>query len=492
MSADTTTLELESTGDAALDRILGGGIPVRSVVVVAGEPGSGKTVLTLQLLFHAARAGKKCLYFTTLSEPAIKVIRYMQLFDFFDAELLEKNVLFIDLGRYVREGPEATLAEIQARVEQEEPAFIAIDSFRAVGELLVRGDGPHTARPFVYDLAVQTSAWGVTTLLVGEYAQHEYSAFAEFAVADGIIRLGSERQELTSVRELEVLKLRGAAYTSGRHFFDISKSGVAFYPRVRAPEDTQHQSSSESSERATMGIVGLDELLGGGVPRGSATIIQGGTGSGKTMVSLQFLLDGARRGEKGVLFTLEETPAQLRSIARSLGWDLAAAEAAGNLLIKYTSPVELSTDRFLYEARNEVRHLGARRAVFDSLTTMSLGVPSERRYKEMVYAIAKHLRGDGVTLVMTVEAEQLLEATKVSGQGVSFIADNVIQLRYVEIDGSLERAISVLKARGIRHRTDLRSLQVGEGRLEVVAGRFKDLKGLLTAVPTGNSTGLLR
>ena len=484
MSSPRRSIPRETTGDAELDGILGGGIPRGSVVVIAGEPGSGKTVLTLQMLFHVASQGRNCLYFTTLSEPAIKVMRYMQLFDFFDPTLLDDRVIFADLGASLHEGPDATLAEIERRVEAHEPSFVAIDSFRAVGELLhARGE---MARTFVYDLAVHTSTWGATTLLVGEYSGDDFATFAEFGVADGILRLGTERTELQSFREMEVLKLRGAAYSSGRHYFEITPRGVSFYPRVRAPDDLQRQPSGETAERASTGVLGLDELLAGGLPRASTTVLQGGTGTGKTMLSLQFLIEGARHDEKGVMFTLEETPDQLRDHARSVGWDLSSLEERGLIVIKHASPVELSTDRFLHEARKEVQELGAKRAVFDSLTTMALGVPSDRRYKEMVYAIAKHMRGQGTTLVMTVETEQLLGAAQLSGHGVSFIADNLIQLRYVEIDGRLERAISVLKARGIGHDSGLRSLEIGHGGVRVVGDRFRDLRGVLTGLPTPN------
>jgi circadian clock protein KaiC len=475
-----TVLALETTGDAGLDNILGGGIPDRSTIVIAGEPGSGKTVLTMQTLFHAARQGKKCLYFTTLSEPAIKVIRYMQMFDFFDVGLLEKHVIFVDLGASIREGVDSTLTDIEARVEQHEPAFVAIDSFRAIGDLL---RGNQDLRRLTYDLSVQMAGWGATTFLVGEYTRDEYSSFAEFAIADGIVRLGSERQELTSVREMEILKLRGAAYSSGLHFFDISRGGVTFYPRVSAPADTAKHPGIDDDDRVRTGIAGLDELLSGGIPRTSSTIVQGGTGTGKTLLSLQFLIEGAARGEKGVFFTLEETPDQLRSIARGLGWDLAALEERNLLTIQYASPVELSTDRFLYQARNLVTDVGAKRAAFDSLTTMALGVPSGRRYKEMIYAIAKHMRRAGVSLFLTVESEQLLGSARLTGQGVSFIADNLIQLRYVEIDGRLERAISVLKARGIKHDSELRALTIGAGGLQAIKGRFKDMRGVLTGLP---------
>jgi circadian clock protein KaiC len=477
-------LELESAGDPALDKILGGGIPRRSIIVIAGEPGSGKTVLTLQMLFAAARRGRKCLYFTTLSEPAMKVIRYMQLFDFFSPELMDKTVIFSDLGAAIRQGPEATLAQIEKSVEQHEPGFIAIDSFRVIGEML---RGQEVMRSFVYDLAVRMATWGATTLLVGEYAREEFPLFAEFAIADGIMHVGSERQALTSVREIEILKLRGGNYASGQHYFDIDRRGVSFFPRVSAPSDVQQQPSARADDRVTTGITGLDELLGGGLPRGSATMVQGGTGTGKTLLCLQFLLEGAARGEKGVLFTLEETPDQLRSIARSIGWDLRQLEKRDLLAIRYTSPVELSTDRFLYQAMNEAKQGRAARAVFDSLTTMALGVPNDRRFKELVYAIAKHMHGEDISLLMTVESEQLLGSARPSGQNVSFIADVLIRMRYVEIAGRLERAISVLKARGIQHNSELRAFTIGQGGLQVHPSRFKDTRGVLTGLPEGEA-----
>lgn len=479
-TANHKRLELESTGDAALDQILGGGLPARSVIIVAGEPGSGKTVMTLQMVFNAAQRGKRTLYFTTLSEPAVKVMRFMQHFDFFDQNMLERNMILADIGRFLRAGAKATLDELERRVADAEPDFVVIDSFKAIAELL-RDDS--NARSMLYDLAVQMSAWGATALLVGEYTRDEISTRPEFGIADGILRLGSERQDLGSVREIEVLKMRGAASRSGVHFFDIGRAGASFYPRVSAPVD-DGAVDVEHDARASMGVAGLDELLGGGVPEHGTTLIQGGTGTGKTLLGVHFLLEGIRRGERAVLFTLEETPAQLRSVMRALDLDLASLEASGQLVIRYTSPVELSTDRFLYESRNELRNLGARRAVFDSLTTMGLGITSDRRFKEMVYAITKHLRSMKITSVMTAESEQLLGTAHLTGDGVSFVADNVIQLRYVELDGRLERAISVLKARGIKHESELRSMKIGIGGAEVVAGRFRDMRGILTGIPS--------
>src|SRR5256886_10154578 len=180
-------------------------------------------------------------------------------------------------------------------------------------------------------------------------------------------------------------------------------------------------------------------------------MVEGGTGTGKTLVGSHFLLEGARRGEPGILFTLEETPAQVRAIANNFGWKLAPLEAQGRFLIVYTSPVEFFIDRFLDVARRQIERVGARHAVLDSLTSMSLGVPSQRRFRELVYALTKHFRAAGVTPLMTMEVAELLGAAQLTGHGVSSTADNLILLRYVEVDGRLERAVSVLKARGIGH-----------------------------------------
>jgi circadian clock protein KaiC len=460
-------LHVESTGDPALDAILGGGIPARSMIVVAGQPGSGKTVLTLQMLFRAARRGKRCIYFTTLSEPAVKLIQFMQLFSFFDEGLLDDKLLFVDLGAAVRAGGEQVVGEIVARVESFGAELIAIDSFKAIDDGRAQG-----RRPAVYDLAVQIAALGATSLLLGEYEPADQAKFAEFAVADGIVRLGSQELGLTSIRELEVLKLRGAAYVSGRHFCEITSDGFAVYPRVRAPEQ-EPQATAPVTGRSPTGVAGLDDMLEGGLLRGSTTVVRGPTGVGKTILGLQFLLEGARRGEKGILFTLEETPDQLVQIAASLGLELNTTDPSGLITVLYTSPVELSTDRFLFQARAIVQRLAPARAVFDGLTSMALGVSSDRRFKELVYAISKHLRRAGTTVLMTAEAEARAGSAKAPGSDVSFLADALIALTYRDDPDGIARAISVVKARGTAHAAGARPLAIGPGGARI-EGRAAD------------------
>ncbi len=420
-------------------------------------------------------------YFTTLSEPALKLVKYMQQFSFFDERLIGKELVFADLGSVIRSrNPDSILAAISKRVEEEEPAMVVIDSFKAMRDIL--GDAP-SIRTFVYDLAVHSASWGAATLLIGEYSEEEMAQASEFTIADGILHFSCAREGLTSVRMVEVTKLRGGDCITGRHFFEIRPDGLEFFPRVRGTDNSSQQTSWPSTERDSTGISGLDAMLGGGLPRASATIVQGATGTGKTLVSLQFLLEGARRGEAGIFFTLEESADQLRGYAQSLGWDLRELERRGLLTIQYTSPVELSTDAFLNRKRQLVDRTAARRAVVDSLTSMELGVSSERRFKECVYAGNKHFRAKGVTIILNMEISELLGSALLSARGISFATDNCIQLKYVELDGNLCRGISVLKARGSDHASDVRRMTIDQDGIKVGAP-FKGLRGVLTGLPT--------
>lgn len=485
MSGEDQALRIErvSTGVAGLDEVLGGGIPAKSVTVVSGEPGSGKTVLALQMLFSAARQGKRSLYFTTLSEPSLKLLRHMQGFRFFDPRLLDERVRMVDLGSALRaHDPEQALATVVERVEESEPDLVVIDSFKALHDL--SGD-PLRARTLTYDLAVQMASWGATTLLVGEYTTEDVGKLPEFAIADSILQLGTAPHDLTRVRELEVQKLRGSGFVPGIHLFEIDEDGIAFFPRVSSPA-TPAAEPSPGSPRAPLstGVAQLDALFRGGLPPASSTVIMGGTGTGKTLLGLHFLVEGARRGEPGLLFTLEETPDQLRDVASKFPFGFAGLEQNGLLHLRYVPPIELSTDRFLHETRREVARLGAKRVVVDSLTSLALGAVSERRYRELVYALAKHLRAAGVTLVMTLEIAELLGTGQLSGHGVSFASDNVVQLRYVELGGRLDRAISAIKARGVDVDTEVRGMTIGPHGVKVSErAPFTELRGVLTGLP---------
>lgn len=481
IQADRAELRRFSSGSAPLDAILGGGLPERSLCVIAGAPGVGKTVFALQLLFHFARQNKRAVFFTTLSEPSLKLIRYMQQFAFFDAELLNERVTFIDLGSaLLDEGPQRALEVMRQHVEQHECEFVVIDSFKAVHDLL-EANAP-LSRRLVYELAVWLAAWGATTVLVGEYDRDDIARLPEFAIADGIIRLASERHELTSFRQIEILKMRGADYVTGLHFFEMGRDGLTFFPRVRAPEYQGDGAVMTARERVTTGLAELDAMFGGGPLRSSTTLVEGGTGTGKTLLGLLFLLAGIEQGERGVHLGLEETPDQLRGLGATLGWDLVRAETSGHLRLTYRSPVELSTDWYLDQARQQIAELGARRVVLDGLSSLALGVPSERRFKELVYASAKHFRAAGATVYMTLELEEALGSGQLGGRAISSLADNVILLRHLEVKDRLERAILVLKARGTAHESGIRHFSIDASGPHV-GGSFAEVRGALSGGP---------
>lgn len=480
--ADNERVKIErlSTGNAELDVILGGGFPSNSVNIVAGGPGTGKSILTLQTLFNHARAGKKVLYFTTVSEPAIKLIRYMQQFEFFDQSLVDETVFFHDLGSPARsQGIDQALEVAIEQMEIRQPDLVAFDSFKALHDLTHDVD---QARAFVYDLAVNLAAFQTTSFLVGEYYEEDVRRYPEFFVADGILYLSLERENLRASRQLEVPKMRGAATVPGRHFFDITSSGVVVYPRVRAPEERDEEDETLEMPRLPVGVPGLDEMLGGGVPAHSATLMEGGTGTGKTLISLSFLMEGTRRGEPGLLFTMEESRPQILRMAAARGWDFRALETQGLLKVVFTSPIELAVDALLQEAKMLITEMGAKRAVIDSLSSLNLSIASEGRFKELVFALVKIFRAMGVTVFLTNEVPELLGSGMLTGHGVNSICDNVILLWYVEVDADLKRALSVLKMRGSAHEMQLREFVIGAKELKV-AGPFEGLQGVLTGVP---------
>ena len=216
-------LEKISTGVPSLDSILGGGLARNSVNVIAGPPGSGKTILAQQIVFHNAHQENRAPYLVTVSEPTMKMLRYNQQLNFFDADRVGTNVIYLDIGSTLLEGGLEKVAEqIEAYIEQYKPSLLAIDSFKALHE--VAQDAPRL-REFGYRLAVRLTTWGTTSLLVGEYNRKSINEAPIFAIADGILLLDQANRGMQTERYLEVIKMRGDNYFSGRHPFSISADG---------------------------------------------------------------------------------------------------------------------------------------------------------------------------------------------------------------------------------------------------------------------------
>ena len=447
-----STIERLSSGNPQIDLILGGGFPAHSVNVIMGLPGTGKTILVEQLMFHNATAERPALYLTTMSEPLPKVIRYLQNFAFFDETKLGEAVLYEDIGeRLAEEGIEALMTRVREALLDNPPAILVIDSFKVLHDL---EPSSRQLRKLMHEMAGLLSACDTTAFLLGEYNDAHIAMLPEFSVADSIVQLNRSVSNRRDERYLRVHKLRGSAYREGIHSFRIGSNGLEVFPRLVSPK--MPEGYQPDVVRMTTGTPGLDALVGGGFERGSSTMLVGPSGSGKTSVALAFALEGVRRGEHSLYINFQEDPTQLRRRIASL--DRSVSPMDERLHLFYHSPVELMIDSILVEVFALVREGKVQRLVIDSLGDLGKAVDDPQRMHDYIYALIQHLRVHGVTSMMVAERGSLLsnEATDKDIQ-VSYLSDNLLLL---EIQGHerLRRFVRVAKSRGAAHDLDMHEL----------------------------------
>ena len=340
-----------STGIAGLDLVLGDGLETGSVVVVAGAPGTGKTILAQQVCFARATAEHKCVYYTTMSEPHSKIVQHLTKFDFFDPQALGPTVEYIHMGDFLgparQDGLDALVSEIVRKTLDEEPSVVVVDSSKMLGDFADQRE----LRRALYDLTGRFARTGTVLLLLGEYTREELRSDVVFSLADGIIQLEYEAREPLDRRWLRVIKMRGGSHLSGKHTFRIGPGGIQVFPRVEtlvpAPE-------APLTGQVPSGIPGLDELMGGGTRQSDATLVTGPSGVGKTVFGLGWLVEGIERGENCLYVTFQDTAAQLTSVAAGFSWDLAAYRDSGQLTISYVPMGDLDLDVLATSVRAEM------------------------------------------------------------------------------------------------------------------------------------------
>lgn len=471
-----------ATGVPGFDAVLRGGLPEFSFNLIAGGPGAGKTTLAQQIVFSNATVERPALYFTVLGEPTLKMIRYQRQFRFFRSDLVGTAVRFINLTEEVlRRDLAAVLKRIVDEVDQATPGLIVVDSFRTLGLQAAGHNGADAMGldQFIQRLALHLTTWEVTSFLIGEYAEPELQN-PVFTVADGIFWLSQAMDRNSVVRKLQAVKVRGRSSMPGLHTFRIADEGIRVFPRI--PEQ-QESRRPRRSERLATGVPGLDALMDGGYPAGDAVLITGPAGSGKTTFATQFLAEGLHREEAGVAVVFEEYPEAYLVRAKALEIDLAAMIERGKLTLIYLRPLDLSVDETLAAILDEVERLGATRVVIDSLSGFEVALaPTFREdFRESLYRLVGALTATGVTVVMTAEAPAF-PATSVTLERVSFITDDIIVQRYVEIGGELRPVLAVVKMRGSRHSREYRSYEIGP-RGAVIGKRLDDYHGITTGVP---------
>jgi circadian clock protein KaiC len=479
------TIRKLPTGVRGLDDILGGGIPEFSFNVIAGMPGCGKTTMAHQIVFANATAEKPALFFTVLGEPAIKMLRYQQQFSFFDGSKLGKAVRFINLSDLVlHQDLEAVLAEIIKQVTAINPSVVVVDSFRTVMRKTPTADGEMEMQSFIQQLTQFLTSWEATTFLVGEFGEEETRGNPLFTIADGLFWLSQKVERNSVVRKLQILKVRGSGSVPGLHTVRINDDGLQAFSRTLGFVLKTRKPTGR--RRLSMGIPELDKMMGGGVLEGDSLLIAGPSGTGKTALATQFIAAGLRNGEPGIMAIFEERPKGYIDRADSFGLNLKAPQEKGHLEIIYLRPLDLSVDETMQEILDAVERVGAKRLVIDSLVSLEVALaPGFREdFRESLYRLIVALTGAGVTILSTVEVEDSFTGFSFSHYTISFLTDDIIRMRYVEIDGQLRKVMVVIKMRGGNHSKDIREYVITDKGVVVIQPRSTDYDGLTTGIPT--------
>lgn len=443
-----------TTGNRAADDVLGGGFPARTINIVMGQPGTGKTIFVEQILFANAKPDRPVVYLTTLSEPLAKVVRFVQGFGFYDEDRMGTSVIYQDIGAVlVEDGISALVPFLKDVIKTATPAMIVIDSFKALHDL---SDSVVEFRHLVHDLTGLLTAYDTTAFLIGEYHQEDLQRYPEFAVADGVVELSRRPLGTRDERYFRVLKLRGSHYMEGSHAFQITSQGLDIHPRLVTPVIPEEYELPEG--RVSTGVPDLDAMLDGGLRRGSATLVAGPSGSGKTTLALQFALEGIRQGEPSLCVNFQENPTQLARTVAQLAGDRAVAD---KLDVLYSSPVELQIDSIIRELFRRIETRGIRRIVLDAVGDLAASTSEPHRVHDYLYALIQHLAVHGITSVFTFESvEQSITGGASHAGPISYMSDNLLLLD-MRGEDTVRRTIRVLKTRGSAHDPKVREMAIG-------------------------------
>jgi circadian clock protein KaiC len=463
------------SGHQPLDEVLGGGLPGNGISMIMGLPGSGKTIIAQQYTFHNARPDRPAVYFSTLSEPLEKIVRFGQTLEFFDAAAVGRSVFYEDLGQVAdRDGLAGVGDRIAGALKERRPGLVVIDSFKALHAL---ADGDAGFRQFLYQLAGRLTAFPVASLWVGEYESGEAATCPEFAVADAIVELAASPLGQREKRFLHVRKLRGSGFRAGQHGYRLTPRGLHLFPRLA--DIPAADGYPLGDHRVTTGVPGLDLMMGGGLWPGSATMIAGPSGAGKTIMGLHFVYGGARHGERGIIATLQENPTQLSRMLGGLGWPVTHEDVE----VMYRSPVDIYIDEWVHDLLQAAERNRARRVVIDSLLDLQMAAMDDIRFREFMYSLAQRCSRQGISLLTTCETPDLFSGGRLSTFAISHLADNAIMLNHYRHNGAMSRSLAIVKTRASGHDQAMREFSIGPDGIRIgdATGRDPALAGLRSA-----------
>ena len=477
------TINRLRSGVPGLDEVLGGGIPEFSCNLIAGTPGSGKTTLAHQIMFSLATPERPALYFTVLGEPPIKMLRYQQQYDFFDLDKLNRSIRFINLSDDAASGNlEKVLSRIVAEVEAHEPGMVFVDSFRSV--VLAGQDSGSSygaLQQFIQNLGVLMTSWQATTFLIGEYFSED-DPNPIFTVVDGLIWMRQSVKGDSVVRKIEITKMRGQPSLLGLHTFRVTTAGIHVFAPPHLVERSESGSAVSERERLSLGVPGLDAMMGGGLPRGYSVLVTGSSGVGKSILAGMFLAEGARRGETGVIAAFEQRPNAAR------GRVLAELIENGRIGVVDTRAPDLSVDEVAKLLIDEIVRLKASRVVIDSLSGFELALAPnfQSDFREALSRMVTALAKTGATVLMTSELEDRYTDLRFSPYGTAFLTDAIIVQRYVELESRLRRVMAVVKVRASPHSNEIRVFEIDNDGIKI-GDPLSSYEALLSGAATRSS-----
>jgi circadian clock protein KaiC len=454
------------SGVPGFDTVLKGGFLKGGVYLLLGPPGAGKTILANQISFsHAQNQGGSVVYVTLLAESHSRMMGNLRGLEFFRDSLVAQSVHYLSGYRALeQEGLKGLLALVAGVVREKKATLLLVDGVSTVGEL---DQTPIAFRKFVHELNSFIGVSGCTAFLLSSLEGH--LSHPEHTMVDGIFSLHHRQAGLRAVRQIEVRKFRGSDHLYGRHSIKIDGDGMRVFPRLEAM-GAPACDLSLSGERMPFGIAGFDEMMHGGVLRGSVTCLVGSAGTGKTLLGLQFLAAGAAQGERGVFFGLYETPAELLQKADHVGLAFRGAVERGQVQILWRAALEHELDELGELILNAVRAHGARRLFIDGIDGLRYSAAFPNRLDRFLTALILHLKALRVTVVFAEESSLFQTHVARHVGELSALNDNLVYLRYTDIDAHLTRVLSIVKIRSSPYDPSVRELVITDaGGLHVRA-----------------------
>jgi len=475
---------LVATGIDGLDDILGGGLTPNRLYLVEGDPGAGKTTLGLQFLLAGGKRGEKGMY-VSLSETreellavarshgwslaGVSITELAPTEDSLAADA--ENTMFHPSEMELGETTKAVLRE----VEQTRPHLVVFDS---LSEMRLLAQNPLRYRRQILALKQFFIGRQCTVLLLDDRTS-EVTDLQLQSIAHGVVSLERRSPDYGVMqRRLQVVKMRGKPFRPGYHDYTIVRGGLRVFPRLVAAE---HQEDFEPAQIKS-GIAALDALMGGGLDKGTSTLVMGPAGSGKSTLATQYVVAAAARGERAALFLFEESRKTLLARSAGLGLDVRGHLEAGRLTIRQVDPGELSPGEFVHSVRREVEERGASVVMIDSLNGYLNAMPEVRFLTLQLHELLTYLGQRGVTTLLVVAQHGLVGSTMQTSIDASYLADAVLLLRFFEAAGQVRMALSVVKKRSGFHERTIRELRFGKDGI-AVGKPLEEFQGVLTGVP---------